>query len=80
MTQEVINGSCQCAFFKDKMMNNITGLCEACALAYSYCDTCQVSANASIGYECLVCDGGYFFSANNTCNQEMCGDGIVSPN
>ena len=78
-TLEVINGTCGCNADKSLVLNTANNQCEPCDFYYPYCSTCTANASILIGYECSGCAQGYYWSVNETCELEVCGDGIVTP-
>lgn len=78
VTLEVINGTCACNYNNGLLLDNTTDLCVTCDSYYPNCNTCSYTTSVSFGFNCSSCITGYYWF-NNTCTQEVCGDGVISP-
>lgn len=78
VTLEVINGICTCNTNQGFFLDNTTNLCVQCSSYYGNCSTCQYTPSVSFGFNCSSCLVGFYWF-NNSCTQEVCGDGVISP-
>ena len=59
------------------LLNNQTGQCLSCSLAYPNCQTCAYSPLSLNNISCSTCVYGYYLSGS-TCTASVCGDGLIT--